>query len=69
MKLLPNYQIDIFKNKLDYFISKINTTTIDIEKLKKFFDYNDLLDQSRNVKLTDYIPELEACRSYITKQI
>jgi hypothetical protein len=67
--LLPNYQIDIFKNKLDYFISKINTTTIDIEKLKKFFDYNDLLDQSRNVKLIDYIPELESCRSYITKPI
>jgi sulfatase maturation enzyme AslB (radical SAM superfamily) len=69
MKLLPNYQIDIFKNKLDYFISKINTTTIDTDKLKKFFDYNDLLDQSRNVKLIDYIPELEACRSYITKPI
>ena len=69
MKLLPNYQIDIFKNKLDYFISKINNTTIDTDKLKKFFDYNDLLDQSRNVKLIDYIPELDACRSYITKPI
>lgn len=38
-------------------------------KLDSFFKFNDLLDQSRDVKLKDYIPELEACRNYLTKQI
>jgi MoaA/NifB/PqqE/SkfB family radical SAM enzyme len=41
---------------------------VDTDKLKKFFKYNDLLDQSRDVKLIDYIPELEACRNYLTNQ-
>ena len=50
-------------------VRDIERTYRDTDKLKKFFDYNDLLDQSRNVKLIDYIPELEACRSYITKPI
>jgi len=34
--------------------------------LTKFFNFNDMLDQSRNVKLVDYVPELEDCRKYIT---
>ena len=37
-------------------------------KLKKFFEYNDILDKSRSSKLGDYIPELEACRKYINTQ-
>ena len=69
MKTYSNYNVDIFKNKLDYFISNIEKTEIDLIELAKFFAYNDALDKSRNVKLIDYIPELEACRSYITKQI
>ena len=69
MKTYSNYNVDIFKNKLDYFISIIEKTEIDLIELAKFFAYNDALDKSRNVKLIDYIPELEACRSYITKQI
>lgn len=39
--------------------------TCDIDTLRKFFEFNDKLDQSRNVKLADYIPELEACRKYL----
>ena len=35
--------------------------------LQGFFDYNDQLDRARNVKLVDYIPELEACRNLIPK--
>jgi len=69
MKTYSNYNVDIFQNKLDYFISIIEKTEIDLIELAKFFAYNDALDNSRNVKLIDYIPELEACRSYITKQI
>lgn len=37
----------------------------DMDKLARFFEFNDLLDKSRNVKLVNYIPELEACRKYI----
>ena len=43
----------------------INNPTCDLNLLKEFFEYNDKLDQSRNVKLADYIPELEECRKYI----
>jgi len=35
---------------------------LDLEKLTAFFEFNDKLDQSRNIKLADYIPELEAAR-------
>lgn len=39
--------------------------TVDQDRLKKFFDLNDRLDQSRNIKLSDYIPELEKARELI----
>ena len=38
---------------------------VDKDKLSKFFYYNDSLDRFRKSKLSDYIPDLEACRSYI----
>lgn len=38
---------------------------LDLGKLKDFFEFNDKLDQSRNIKLVDYIPELEAARKLI----
>ena len=41
---------------------------VDYDKLKKFFEYNDILDKSRGSKLGDYIPELEACRKLINTQ-
>lgn len=69
LKTTASYNDAQFKDKVDYFITKISTTVIDKEKLKKFFTFNDLLDQSRDVKLIDYIPELEECRSYLTKQM
>ena len=42
-----------------------NNFQLDLEKLKTFFEFNDKLDQSRKIKLTDYIPELEAARKLI----
>ena len=42
-----------------------NNPTCDLKTLKEFFEYNDKLDQARNVRLIDYIPELEACRKYL----
>lgn len=42
-----------------------NDPICDLKSLKEFFDYNDKLDQARNVKLIDYIPELEECRKHL----
>ncbi len=70
MKKSISYQTeDFFRNKLDYFINKLEKTNLDYDKLKEFFAYNDKLDQSRQIALKDYIPELEKCRNYLTKQI
>lgn len=41
---------------------------IDKIKLKKFFIYNNILDQKRGSNLKDVIPELDACRKYINTQ-
>jgi len=63
-------QLDIYRNNLringqinNYYTQYTDSSQIDLAKLKKFFEYNDRLDQSRNVRLTDYIPELEACQN------
>ena len=42
-----------------------NTNDVDVARLTKFFEFNDKLDSSRNVRLIDYIPELDNCRKYI----
>lgn len=42
-----------------------NNSIIESTKLKQFFDFNDRLDRSRNIRLKDYIPELEECRKYV----
>ena len=39
--------------------------SLDVEKLKDFFDINDKLDKSRSVYLKDYIPYLEKFRNKI----
>jgi len=38
------------------------STNKDKQNLEEFFRFNDLLDESRNIKLKDYIPELEEYR-------
>jgi MoaA/NifB/PqqE/SkfB family radical SAM enzyme len=58
-----------FKEKVDYFINMIKQSTVDTSNLIGFFEYNDALDNSRGIKLADYIPELDECRKLITKQI
>jgi sulfatase maturation enzyme AslB (radical SAM superfamily) len=42
-----------------------NDPVCNLDTLRKFFEFNDKLDQSRNVKLIDYVPELEECRKYL----
>jgi hypothetical protein len=51
-----------FDSALKYYS---DNPTPDLSMLKKFFEYNDKLDQARNVRLIDYIPELEECRKYL----
>ena len=38
---------------------------LDLVLLKQFFDFNDRLDQSRNIRLADHIPELEQARQLV----
>ena len=53
------------QNFVQNLLEKINTSTLNAEKLTKFFDYNDNLDKLRNSRLQDYIPELEKKRHLI----
>jgi sulfatase maturation enzyme AslB (radical SAM superfamily) len=50
-------QVDLM---LDYYSNPCYT--VNIEKLKQFYEFNDKLDQARNSLLGDYIPELEQAR-------
>lgn len=58
-----------FRSKVDYFLHETENAQLNLEALTEFFNYNDVLDKSRNIHLKDYIPELEECRKLITKQI
>ena len=62
------YSQFLFQSKVDYYIAEMKNSSIDIDALTEFFKFNDRLDLSRDVKLIDYIPELEQCRSYLTNQ-
>jgi len=60
---------EVFKSQIDAIIDTLAISEVDYNVLRKFFEFNDRLDASRDVKLQDYIPELEACRNLIPKQI
>jgi sulfatase maturation enzyme AslB (radical SAM superfamily) len=71
-KLLPIQQLKCYNNDqlltslVDSLIKHYQTnTTVDLEKLRLFFEFNDKLDQSRNIRLADHIPELEQARKLI----
>ena len=48
-------------------INRYKNSECNFDILKKFFQYNDQLDQARGSQLGDYIPELEQARSLIFK--
>ena len=52
------------KSGIDSFYEHYQTFKCDPEQLEKFFRWNDLMDNARNIELKDYIPELDACRPY-----
>ena len=71
-KLSPIKELNCYKNDrlLKSFIDGIIThyqsiPEIDLDRLKLFFEFNDKLDRSRDIKLDDYIPELEQARKLI----
>jgi molybdenum cofactor biosynthesis enzyme MoaA len=67
IKTLKKYQTDeVFNSSINGIIQRIETCAVNYDTLAKFFKFNDLLDQSRGVKLADYIPELDQCRVYTT---
>jgi hypothetical protein len=58
----------LLKSLVDGLISHYRSDTgVDQEKLKLFFEFNDKLDNSRNIKLADYIPELEQFRKTVNQ--
>jgi sulfatase maturation enzyme AslB (radical SAM superfamily) len=68
IKMTKSYRTDRYaglRAKVDYFIKGVYESEVNLDDLKKFFEYNDALDNSRGVKLADYIPELEAARSLL----
>jgi sulfatase maturation enzyme AslB (radical SAM superfamily) len=71
-KLLPIQQLKCYNNDkllksfVDGLIKHYQTAPkIDLETLKLFFEFNNKLDHSRNIKLADYIPELEQERKLV----
>jgi len=66
IKSLKKYHTDeVFKSRIDAVIKRMEKCQVDYRVLDEFFKFNDMLDQARQVKLVDYIPELEECRSYL----
>jgi len=50
---------------IDEIIDRFENYDYDPKILARFFEYNDRLDQARNSRLGDYIPELEAARTLL----
>ena len=66
IKTLPFYKTNKnFASVIDYAVKQCTETQIDPEMLAKFFEFNDLLDDSRKVLLKDHLPLLEDCRKYV----
>jgi pyruvate-formate lyase-activating enzyme len=66
--LLPIRSLNCYKNdvlfasSIDGYINHFQTRSTAENNLLDFFKFNDKLDQSRGVKLQDYVPELELYR-------
>ena len=67
IKKLDIYNNDlVLKSKIDEYLDYFtNGHKVDLVTLAAFFKYNDMLDNSRNIRLVDYIPALEQCRKLI----
>jgi len=43
----------------------LNQYSVNLDILSEFFKFNELLDQSRNIKLEDYLPDLAQCKGLL----
>lgn len=70
IKKLEVYHNDIvLKSKIDEYQDYFkNKHIISLPTLTSFFEYNDKLDNSRNIRLIDYVPELEQYRTLINRK-
>ena len=70
IKKLEVYHNDIeLKSKIDEYQDYFkNKHVISLPTLTSFFEYNNKLDNSRNIRLIDYIPELEQYRTLINRK-
>lgn len=70
IKKLEVYHNDIvLKSKIDEYQDYFkNRHIISLPTLTSFFEYNDKLDNSRNIRLIDYVPELEQYRTLINRK-
>lgn len=58
---------DLVSNTVDALSTHYNSQpSTDIDALREFFSFNDRLDQSRNVSLIHYLPDLDRSRNLIT---
>jgi len=71
IKKMSCYHNDtLFASSIDGYIKQFEEHHyIDYEKLKKFFDFNQKLDQSRQINLLDYVPELALYQKTIYNSI
>ncbi len=50
---------------IDAFYDHYLRYKVNKDDLQKFFTWNDLMDKARNISMSDYIPELDACRTML----
>jgi len=64
VRTLPCYSNDaLFASSIDGILSRFESIKDIPANLENFFLFNDKLDQSRSIRLMDYLPELEAYRT------
>lgn len=52
------------KSGIDSLLAHYQTYKPEHDKVEKFFRWNDIMDNARNIKLIDYIPDLDSYRPY-----
>jgi len=53
------------KSGIDSFYDHYKNYKLDKDHLKKFFAWNDIMDNARGIALADYIPDLDNCRKLL----
>ena len=59
----------LLASSIDGYLTQIKKSNIEFDLLSKFYSINDKLDQSRNVQLKDYLPDLDNYRKIVYNSI